>query len=270
MRRWLAVLGLVLMCFGIAGCGATLSDIPKDESPYLGKLGNQTVALVYRYDNGTVATFCTAVWVGDNAILTAAHCVDGVVERMNQDIAERNHRTKLHNDMVDKEEDKWPLEKKMIPVGAPVHFVLENEVTSPFHEPTAWHLAHVSVMDNKFDLALLHADGAAIPPHAYAELANQPPAIGEQVEVVGHQRGLYWSYTHGTVSAYRTTMPIKLTGPWMQVQAPVFFGNSGGGCFDKDGKLIGIASFIAPAPQASFFVHLRNLRLFLDAHLIQH
>jgi hypothetical protein len=260
----------------LLGCSSGLPpNVARTPSPYLQKIGNQTVALVFENRRGNYHAFCTGVWVGSNAILTARHCVTSVMEHMNNEIDARNE--KITRDMSAIGKDKTEIEKEMIPrfleVGLPIHYILENEVTSPDQEPTAVHLSRSAFVDNDHDLALLHADGVAIPAHEVAELAYNNPAIGEVIHVVGHVKGLYWSYIQGTVSAYRSELeeaPEGIKGPFTQVSAPVYFGNSGGGCFDEGGKLIGVVSFIAPAPSTTFLIGLKPLRLFLNAHLQQH
>lgn len=276
---WSLILSITLL-----GCSSGLPpDVAKAPSPYLQKIGNQTVALVFESKRGEYHAFCTGVWVGSNAILTARHCVEGVMEAMNKEVDKRNEKkreeieSKKENVGKDKADIEAEVQEEMTPrfseVGLPVHYILENEVTNPDQEPTAIHLAHASFLNNDHDLALLHADGVAIPDHEVAELADNNPALGSPVHVVGHVKGLYWSYIQGNVSAYRNFIeeaPEGIKGPYTQISAPVFFGNSGGGCFDEEGKLIGVVSFIAPAPNTTFLISLKPLRLFLEAHLQQH
>lgn len=265
---WSLILSITLL-----GCSSSLPpNVAKTPSPYLQKIGNQTVALVFESKRGEYHAFCTGVWVGSNAILTARHCVEGVTNAMNEEIDDRNE--KMKKDPKNLGKDKAEIEEELLPhyieVGLPIHYILEDEVTNPDQEPTAIHLAHASFLDNDHDLALLHADGAAIPEHEIAEPANNNPGLGEPIHVVGHVKGLYWSYIQGNVAAYRNSLedaPEGIKGPFTQISAPVFFGNSGGGCFDEDGKLVGVVSFIAPAPNTTFLIGLRPLRLFLEAHL---
>ena len=90
------------------------------------------------------------------------------------------------------------------------------------------------------------------------------PGIGEHIFVVGHPRGMYWTYAEGTVSAYRNESSV---GKVVQVNATVWFGNSGGGVFDADGKLLGICSRLTKVPQMNYYVHLDSVKKFLkDVH----
>jgi S1-C subfamily serine protease len=130
------------------------------------------------------------------------------------------------------------------------------------------------------DLALIEASGGNLPSHEVAEVGEENPAIGEKISVVGQVRGLYWTYVEGTVAQYRTDIPergkpvsevneIGFVGPYLQVSAPVWYGNSGGGAFDMDGKLVGIASFLTGAPHSCYFIHPDVIRGFLKAHKVQ-
>jgi S1-C subfamily serine protease len=177
---------------------------------------------------------------------------------MNEDIEKRNEK-------VGEDGEKEALVSEQ---GAPIHFVLENEVQNYGEEPTAWHLSRATYLDAPHDLALLHVVGTAVPSHVVAQLAKRSPAVGDRIHIVGHVKGLYWTYMEGNVAAYRQKMPIDKKGPFLQVSAPVYFGNSGGGCFDEDGKLVGIASFILTSgPNIGFFVHLNNIQDFLKDRL---
>src|SRR5579864_772098 len=132
----------------------------------------------------------------------------------------------------------------------PIHFVQWKEVDDVGKEPTAWHLSHVVGWDEHKDLALLEAAGNAVPSHEFAKVADVTPGLGEPVHVCGHPKGFYWTFLEGTVAGYRGEIPHmdKKAGPFMQVQIPIFFGNSGGGAFNEYGELVGIADFLTRLP----------------------
>jgi S1-C subfamily serine protease len=123
--------------------------------------------------------------------------------------------------------------------------------------------AYVARRDEASDLALLLA---AVPPsHATAALAPGNPPEGEDVDIVGHPAGFVWTLSRGCVSGYRVRDEEHVR---MQLSAPVFFGNSGGGAFVR-GQLVGIAHTIAfsrnmPVPNVAFFVTLSDIRSFLS------
>lgn len=232
---------IMLMVIGVLGCGGG-SVMGRGPTAINRQIGNQSVALVFNISRGQVRVYCTGVWIGDNAILTAGHCIKGLVKHIN--------------------EESLGEEKE---VGVKVHYIVEREVDGIMGEPTGIHLGTSVAVDEESDLALIKAEGNLIPEHGQAELAGEAPGIGERVFVVGHPEGFYWSYVEGMVSGLRERMVgiNEVKGSFIQVSGPLYFGNSGGGCFDEGGRLVGIASFTISAPHTGFFVHLNNIREFL-------
>jgi len=95
--------------------------------------------------------------------------------------------------------------------------------------------------DPKTDLALLKIEGEKEFP--VAQIADKAPRIGEWVLAVGNPFGLGGTVTAGIVSARAR----DILGPYndfIQIDAPVNQGNSGGPTFDVSGKVIGINSAI--------------------------
>jgi S1-C subfamily serine protease len=119
----------------------------------------------------------------------------------------------------------------------------------------------LAARDVAHDLALIRDRTAS--GHAIAGISF--PSVGQNVEMMGHPLGLWWSYSRGQVSAIR----LKAFGEgeamyWIQTTAAVSPGNSGGGLFDDDGNLIGICHGYLPRGQGlSLFVHAKYLRDFL-------
>jgi serine protease Do len=95
--------------------------------------------------------------------------------------------------------------------------------------------------DPKTDLALLKVEGGKEFPAA--RIADKAPRIGEWVLAVGNPFGLGGTVTAGIVSARAR----DILGPYndfIQIDAPVNQGNSGGPTFDVSGKVIGVNSAI--------------------------
>jgi hypothetical protein len=301
MKRYLNLLLLVVLGTLLgAGCAGCLSKsfgvvppIVKQElriklsnSELIAMEGGSTVALMgYRDDKETTVTtgyrpYCTGVWVDDKHILTANHCVDGELEWQQDRLDKRKEgdkeKPKTLQELLQRlfgggglqEADK--VEKK----GLKIHYIVEKEVMGVAAEPSGWHLSKVVAWDEPHDLALLEVQGQLQPPHTIARLAKETPELGEHVNVVGHQTGLYWTYMSGQVAAYRDADHYKrlsagrddAKGPYMQVQIPIFYGNSGGGCFNDYGELVGITIRLARAPEVGIHVHLDTIRSFLDKH----
>jgi len=251
--------------------------------------GGSTVALMgYRDDKETTVTtgyrpYCTGVWVDDKHILTANHCVEGELENQQERLDKRkehkDEEPKTLAELLQKLFGGGGLEEpdEVQKMGLKVHYIVEKEVMGVAAEPAGWHLSKVVAWDAPHDLALLEAQGDLQPPHTIARVAKETPALMEHVNVVGHQTGLYWTYMGGQVSAYRDVDHYQrlnvgrgddAKGPFMQVQSPVFYGNSGGGCFNDMGELVGIAVRITQAPDVGFFVHVDTIRSFLTDHKV--
>lgn len=124
------------------------------------------------------------------------------------------------------------------------------------------HYAEVTVLDAAHDLALLRAEGV-LAPHGIATFASVSSVEqGQTVHVMGHSLGLWWSFSSGHVASVREYAG-GLDEPiwWIQVTAPISPGNSGGGLFDVDCNLIGIASRqVTRGQNLNFFVHRKYLQ----------
>jgi S1-C subfamily serine protease len=203
------------------------------------QIGSSTVALVRKTEDKETRSYCTGVWVSSVDILTAGHCVGALVEE----------------------------DSGLSPVGEKVMYIVESEVTEVQKDPVMFHDGVVSGYDKAYDLGLIRVSGN-VPDHNVSEFAEEMPGLGEQVYFVGHPRGMYWSYIVGVVAAYRREVGEEKHGPFVQVSAPVYFGNSGGGVFDRDGKLFGIASFITRSPNTGFYIHRDSIVKFLKNRVI--
>ena len=114
--------------------------------------------------------------------------------------------------------------------------------------------------DPKRDLAILRPVTKQL--HRGRILAPEAPVDGSRAVVVGHPLGLAWTITEGIVSRERR---VEEDGRvWMQVSAPVFFGNSGGPTFNTYGEVTGIVSFLVGTPHLAGVVHHSQLVEALD------
>lgn len=102
--------------------------------------------------------------------------------------------------------------------------------------------AKVVGTDPKTDLALLKVD--ANKQFAYAEFADQRPRVGDWVIAVGNPFGLGGTVTAGIVSASGREIGASPYDDYMQIDAPINKGNSGGPAFDMNGKVTGVNSAI--------------------------
>jgi S1-C subfamily serine protease len=124
--------------------------------------------------------------------------------------------------------------------------------------------AHVLKVSKHQDLALV--DVLSPLPHDYANVAmfwHQ----GEELSIVGHPGGEKWVFLRGWIEK-----SLLYSGPFdddndvafLRVQAPIWYGNSGGGAWDDKGQLVGIASMMSgEQPNCAYFVSAEEIHAFL-------
>ena len=102
--------------------------------------------------------------------------------------------------------------------------------------------ARVIGTDPRTDLALIKVDGRSDFP--FVSLAEAPPRIGDWVLAVGNPFGLGGTVTAGIVSANGRDIGAGPYDDFIQIDAPVNRGNSGGPTFDVNGNVIGVNTAI--------------------------
>jgi serine protease Do len=103
------------------------------------------------------------------------------------------------------------------------------------------HKAKVIGADPRTDLALIKVDGGPFP---YVKLSDKTPRIGDWVLAVGNPFGLGGTVTAGIVSARGRDIGANAYDDFIQIDAPVNKGNSGGPTFDTEGNVIGVNTAI--------------------------
>ena len=101
--------------------------------------------------------------------------------------------------------------------------------------------AKVIGIDSKTDLALLKAQGADFP---YVTFASHTPRVGDWVIAVGNPFGLGGTVTAGIVSARGRDIGSGPYDDFLQIDAPVNHGNSGGPTFNAEGEVVGVNTAI--------------------------
>ncbi len=101
--------------------------------------------------------------------------------------------------------------------------------------------AKVIGTDKRTDLALLKVNDGKLP---YVAWANTPPRVGDWVIAVGNPFGLGGSVTAGIVSARGRDIGAGAYDDFLQIDAPVNRGNSGGPAFDTQGNVVGVNTAI--------------------------
>lgn len=254
MKRLLTI--VMIGVFGLVGCGGHVKQAagpldPVEPTYSMEEVSTMaegfTVALVNpeAEDDGKAHSYCTGVWVSESDVLTAAHCVLGVTKHLEEsdpeDAPARN------------------------PFATDYRYIVAGENQGVNHEPSALHRAALVKLDRSHDLALLRTLKGGRPAHKFAHVAEELPALGEHVVMVGHPRGMYFTHVEGTISQYHKDLPTPKKGPFIQVNGTLFFGMSGGGCFDKHGHLLGIASFMPPVPSMGIYIHRDSVSAFLES-----
>jgi len=102
--------------------------------------------------------------------------------------------------------------------------------------------AKVVGTDPKTDLALLKIDGRSDFP--FVKFSDAAPRIGDWVIAVGNPFGLGGTVTAGIVSARGRNIGAGPYDDFIQIDAPVNKGNSGGPTFDVEGNVIGVNTAI--------------------------
>ena len=101
--------------------------------------------------------------------------------------------------------------------------------------------AKVIGVDTKTDLALLKAEGTDFP---FVTFASHAPRVGDWVIAVGNPFGLGGTVTAGIVSARGRDIGSGPYDDFLQIDAPVNHGNSGGPTFNAEGEVVGVNTAI--------------------------
>jgi serine protease Do len=126
------------------------------------------------------------------------------------------------------------------------------------------HKAKVIGTDPETDVALIQIDGD-VKESQVAVLGNSDKIqIGDWAIAIGNPLGLNWTVTVGVISAKgRTNLPIQGGGPsyqdFIQTDASINFGNSGGPLCNIRGEVIGMNTAINPSGQGIGFAIPINL-----------
>jgi serine protease Do len=121
------------------------------------------------------------------------------------------------------------------------HVVEKAESVQVTTDEGKTHTAKVIGTDPRTDLALIKVEGGTFP---YVKLSDKTPRIGDWVLAVGNPFGLGGTVTAGIVSARGRDIGASAYDDFIQIDAPVNKGNSGGPTFDTNGNVIGVNTAI--------------------------
>jgi serine protease Do len=116
-----------------------------------------------------------------------------------------------------------------------------NKVTVVFDDGTEKE-AKVVGTDVKTDLAVVKLDGESDLP--FVKLTETEPRVGEWVVAVGNPFGLGGTVTAGIISARGRDIQGSAYGDFLQIDAAVNTGNSGGPDFNMNGEVVGVNTAI--------------------------
>jgi serine protease Do len=103
--------------------------------------------------------------------------------------------------------------------------------------------AHVVGRDPATDIAVVKVDGGNFPYVSFEDSAK--PRVGDWVVAMGNPFGLGGTATAGIVSALgREDVADSPLVDYMQIDAPINRGNSGGPTFDVNGRVVGVNTAI--------------------------
>jgi len=106
----------------------------------------------------------------------------------------------------------------------------------------ATYTAKVIGTDPRTDLALIKVDGG--PAFPFAKMSEGKPRVGDWVLAVGNPFGLGGTVTAGIVSASGRDIGSGPYDDFLQIDAPVNKGNSGGPTFNTNGEVVGVNTAI--------------------------
>lgn len=235
-KNWI----LVLFCMLMTCIPPKPAEIVKEND--VSKLENSTIVLLQPsvLDEKYVG-FCAGVAISPTEILTAKHCIVKFFQEGNE---------KLEDHLI---EGLYVPFKTFEQGDIPYDPKAEGKI-STVESP---HFAVVRKISNKTDLALLETKEIKL---IYTEREINEPKVGEEVQILGHPAGFEYTYFKGMISSVRFNNMVHIT-------APVFGGNSGGGAFTKNNKLIGICSYYMVAvPNMSYFVNNDRINEFVGEY----
>jgi S1-C subfamily serine protease len=118
--------------------------------------------------------------------------------------------------------------------------------TAVFADSTKHDITGVRHMDESRDICICKISGPKLQPLKFASFL---PRKGEEVVALGSPIGLSFSATKGVVSAIRKAQEIdeKFNGQWIQIDAALSPGNSGGPIISNDGEVVAMSTLASTA-----------------------
>ncbi len=116
------------------------------------------------------------------------------------------------------------------------------------------------------DLALVRVAGPSSKAMTALWQPHRPVRIADPVFAIGNPHRLGWTHTQGAVSQRRIQLVNGHKVPLIQTQTAINPGNSGGGLFDKEGYVIGIATWTSDKRMSEGLNFAISLDALADLH----
>jgi S1-C subfamily serine protease len=129
--------------------------------------------------------------------------------------------------------------------------------------------ARLIAQDPTEDLALLKIikGPASLTPIKLGDISNVQ--VAEDIHIIGHPHGLFWSYSTGVVSQVRDNYKwtysdgSKHSAKVLQMQTAINPGNSGGPVLDDNGNILGLVAMSEDGQNLNYAIAVDVIRAFI-------
>lgn len=131
-------------------------------------------------------------------------------------------------------------------------------------------LGTVIAQDKTADLALLKIIKAPVGLAAVRLGDIATVQVAEDIHIIGHPHGLFWSYTTGVVSQLRDAYEwsysdgSKHSAKVLQMQTAINPGNSGGPVLDDSGNILGLVAMSEEGQNLDYAIAVDEIKAFVD------
>ena len=197
---------------------------------------------------------CSGTLIAPRLLLTNHHCVTRNIVRVKRKVVEDGV-------VVEKEFEEF----RDVTVSQR-HVVGFREVGVSTYQTV------IVAYKQESDLALLEMRATSTPHTTFSQVYPDDNDLmrGAPVFVVGNPAGLDATLTRGVVSStsrmFRVPWANNQEVPFIQVDAGIFGGNSGGALYNEFGELIGVPAANIPGSAVGLAIPYTLIRDFLDEH----
>ena len=130
--------------------------------------------------------------------------------------------------------------------------------------------ARLIAQDPAADLALLKISKmpAGLNPIRLGEISNVQ--VAEDIHIIGHPHGLFWSYSTGVISQVRDNYKwtysdgSKHSAKVLQMQTAINPGNSGGPVLDDNGNILGLVAMSEEGQNLNYAIAVDEIKTFVS------